>query len=453
MAQGGTRDLVVDRGEDEESDVLGPGPDGLGARVRRWGETHHSPLVILCTLAVCLVVWVARRPGQLVRPYVWAEESVVLQRWIDNGMSGAFEPVSGYMIMPVHVLLPAAGWLSFAHLPAVMYAGATAVFVVTLLLVLVPASRWGGLPSRVACAVLLVLVPVNPETFGVLLYSFWWLSLWPMIVLCWRRPLYGLRIPVLVLASLSSPVAGAIAVVHALSWVRSRTRHDLVSAAALVPGLVLQLFLVKTTSQRGDGLLGSLRDVLEQSARSAGIMLTRWLYPTDAIDWTFVVVVGVALLAFLLVAGVSLARRGSDAVLLLLVTSLIYLVVSAVPAALVVDPVYTGRYLFLPQAALLWALAYLVAQSGDVPYRKVGIGALVAAMLSLGPTFSRTGVQVENDLSWETQLELCQGPGGEQIMSIPVYTDGSKSGLWSLEVTSEQCRDLVGSSLTGRFGG
>jgi hypothetical protein len=36
-------------------------------------------------------------------------------------------------------------------------------------------------------AVTMVLVPTNPEVFGVLLYSFWWMTLWPLIVLGWKR--------------------------------------------------------------------------------------------------------------------------------------------------------------------------------------------------------------------------------------------------------------------------
>ena len=116
--------------------------------------------------------------------------------------------VAGYEILPVNVLVPFAAWLSWEHLATLMYLLATGLFVATMCLIVLPESRWGGFGVRSAFALVLALTPVDPETFGVLLYGFWWISLWPMIILGWRGTRYRLRVPLLVLASLSSPAAG-----------------------------------------------------------------------------------------------------------------------------------------------------------------------------------------------------------------------------------------------------
>ena len=70
----------------------------------------------------------------------------------------------------------------------------------------------------------MVLCPVNPEIFGVLLYSFWWAALWPVIILGWKRDLWWARIPLLVVGALSSPAGAAMVVPFAVSWWWSRRR-------------------------------------------------------------------------------------------------------------------------------------------------------------------------------------------------------------------------------------
>ena len=176
-------------------------------------------------------------------------------------MGGAFEPIQGYLILPANVLVALAADISFMHLPELMYAFALAVFVATVLLLVLPESRWGDLKMRSAMAVTMALVPTNPEVFGVVLYSFWWTTLWPLIVLGWKRDLWILRAPLLVVAALSSPAAGALFVVFALAYVLNRRLRDLVSAGILLAGFAFQI-VIALDSTRAE-LLSRDADPLE----------------------------------------------------------------------------------------------------------------------------------------------------------------------------------------------
>ena len=145
---------------------------------------------IAAVVGVCALLWILRRPEQLTRPYLWVEESFIVRNFLDDGWAGAFEPIQGYLILPANILVALATEISFLHLPELLYGFAFAVYLATVLLLVVPESRWGDLTTRSVMALTMALVPTNPEVFGVALYSFWWTTLWPLIVLGWKRDLW-----------------------------------------------------------------------------------------------------------------------------------------------------------------------------------------------------------------------------------------------------------------------
>ena len=102
-----------------------------------------------------------------------------MRHFLDGGWLGAMRPVQGYVILPTTLLLPLAASVAFAHLPVLMFWLATGVFALTVVMLVVPESRWGGRGTTALMAFAMVLCPVDPETFGVLLYTFWWAALWP----------------------------------------------------------------------------------------------------------------------------------------------------------------------------------------------------------------------------------------------------------------------------------
>lgn len=388
-------------------------------------------------VALCLLVWFLRRPSQGYAPYVWAEEAKILGDWLGNGWSAAFEPPQGYLVLPAGIGVVLAAELSWVHLPVLEYVFATLFFLATIVALVGPDSRWGGFGTRAAMAFVLVLVPVNPETFGVLLYSFWWVTLWPLIILGWRRNLWALRAPMLVLASLSSPGGGAVAVLFGIEYARRRERRDLVSALLLLPGFVLEVALVLTSERARTTTL----EIVEQCLRAGGYYVTLWLrYP----DRSFAAVTGAVLLIGLLYVA-ERTWRGSGRIepLLLLLTALGWLLISSTPEPLVTDPALNGpRYYFLPYVALGWTLVLLIRDAPPGPLRNAFVGVALAASFALPSTFSRTPNTTEARISWENETRRCAEAIGDTT-TMRVYLDGSKAGFWPLKIAPERCAALL----------
>jgi hypothetical protein len=438
-------DDLHDRERDGATELVRPHP-GLHRRLPGLLEAARprDSLRILAVAAFCVLVWILRRPEQLTRPYVWVEESFIVRNFLDDGWAGAFETIQGYLILPANVLVALATEISFLQLPELMYAFALAVFVATVLLLLLPVSRWGDLTTRSAMASSMVLVPTNPEVFGVLLYSFWWTTLWPLIILGWKRDLWALRVPLLVIGTLSSPAAGALFVVFALAYLLNRRIRELISAAILLAGFVFQVVLA-LDSTRAE-LLSRDADpveVLEQTVRTGGLFEARWLSPGNP-DRYFLLLAGLAFLSFLVFAAfrLSIVARRHEA-LLLLAAAGVFTGLSAVPVPLISDPAGGApRYYFLPFVAFGWVLLALWRYA-DVGRLRVAAGALLClSLLGLATTFSRTTEATAANLSWEAEVRKCAA-SFESIHQIPIYFDGSTKLFWYLTLNPAECRRLT----------
>jgi hypothetical protein len=395
---------------------------------------------VVSVVALCVAVWVWRRPEQLVRPYVWVEESDILANFLADGWAAALEPLQGYMLLPATFLVTLAAKISFVHLPGLMYVFSLGVFVATVLLLVVPESRWGDRTTRSVMALSASLVPTNPEVFGVLLYSFWWTTLWPLIVLGWTRAHWAVRAPLLAIGALSSPAGAALFVVFAAAYLRGRRARDAIGAGILLAGFVVQV-AITLTSDRADSLTAdaTVSNVAEQMLRTGGFFAVSWLEPGRGL----VAVVGLLLLGFLLSAGLYLsivARR--DEVLLMSLAALVLTALSSVPAPLISDPVFAGpRYFFLPFVAFAWALLLLVRLAPLRPLQLAAVALLCLSLLNLGSTFSRSEDTKKANLSWRAELERC-AESREPVVPVQVYFDGSYT-VRTFDMTPAQCRDLA----------
>src|SRR4051812_6541305 len=250
-------------------------------------------ILIGATLAFCLLMWIWRRPGQLSHPYLWDEESFIVRNYLDHGWSAVFKPLEGYIVLPAAFFTTLAAQVDFVHLPTLEYLFALVVFLTTFVLLLLPDSRWGDLRMRCAMALAAVLAPVNPETFGILLYSFWWSTLWPLIVLGWKRTMWPLRAPVLAIAALSSPAGGVLFVLFGFEFLRKRQLRDAISAAILLAGFAIQTILVLTHPRVQTTTL----EIAEQTLRVGGYYASLWLGHADR---SFLSFCGLAFLLFLI---------------------------------------------------------------------------------------------------------------------------------------------------------
>lgn len=442
---------VLEAETTETTDRRGP----LHARTR--GGILVLPDAALGALAVLasLAIYVARRPDQLLHPYVWDEESNVLQSFAAHGWAAATGPVNGYLDLPGSPLITSAASISFVHLPRIEYAFALGVFLVTVLLLVVPASIWGGVRQRALMALAMVLVPTGPEVFGVLLYSFWWATLWPLIILGWTTSRWGLRAPLLAIAALSSPAGGALFIVYAVAYARRRERRDLVGGVILLAGFLVQVGFVET-SARGPKVghqAARLVTVGEQMLRSGGLYLLGSLGPrNDSLD--LLLVTG-AVLAVVLAAGAIWAATSARAFApaLLVLAAVVLTLLSSIPHPLITGPrAAAPRYFFLPFVVITWtliSLAGLMLERRRAWAMAAAVAGLivVVSLIDLPATFFPARLSEAGKLSWPHELRLCAS--GDLPQGVPIYYDGTATRLWRLHLSARQCSAYLGSSSLG----
>jgi hypothetical protein len=395
--------------------------------------------LVFGTVAFCLIVWFLRRPDQLLHPYVWVEENKILNMYQTHGLLQAvLSPYVGYFLWPTSFTVGFAAAVSFLHVPEIDYWLSTAWFVATLCLILIPASRF-PLPWRIGMAVLLVLAPMDPEVYGIALYSFWWTSLWPLISLGWSKDYWWLRIPVLIIGGMSSLAGAALFVPYALLFAISRRRRDLIGTAVLGLTFVVQAVSYITSYRSGQIPIHPLRIVLQELRNFSDYAFT-WLKPTDT---HFLGFAGACILLTILgVVTYSAVRRRTpnmNEIIALVAGLLVVGVLSSVSAPLASDPILAGpRYYFLPYVVLGWVLLMIGVTSELRWARVAATGLIVMSLFTLSQDFSRH----EDRVSWSDQLARCRTATGP--FPVPVQFNGVASEMWlgRLIIMPQTCRRL-----------
>jgi hypothetical protein len=392
--------------------------------------------MVLGTVVLAMVLVALRRPDQLKSPMLWDEESIILARALGSDPWMVLAPLNGEYIWVSSGLVALASVVSFAYLPELEVGLMMLVFLVTALLLVLPQSAYGSRGIRCAMILYLAVIPVNPETYGVLLYAFWWTSLWPVIVLGWRRDLLWLRFPVLAFAGVSSVAASCCAPVFLLLWLIRGKRRDLWSGLILIPFLALQLSAV-ASSGRG-GHLALARDIGWQISRTV-VLFFRGIYPvTDGTDIRGVsVVIAVVVVIAMSLGILSISRRSRRTFAVVLVVAAIgFTVLSAVPAPLISDPSNNGpRYYFLPFALYGLLVLFVLGGTHNRTIRILGILVLAIALLPLRTDFSRQADHV----SWRDAVHRC-AMSSDRVFEMPIHYDGSRSRLWGVMVPTSTCR-------------
>lgn len=398
--------------------------------------------MVASTVVLSLVVWVLRRPDQLLRPYVWVEKYLIINRTITEGFwSAAVGEYVGYLMVPTSLIVAAVTVIDLRSLPELAYLAATIVFILTILLIVVPSSR---VPLRARCllALLLALAPMNPEMFGIALYSYWWTALWPAITLLWDRNAWALRLPVLVLGGLSGLAGAALVVPHALASLMRRRTSDRVSTAVLGGLFVLQGAIYAGSARRSTIPVQPL-SIARQFVRNFGSYAFGWVQGATP---EFIEFAGLVVAVFIGAAVVRqlLQRSACGEELVLFAASLGVLgLLSSSAAPLITHQVLAGpRYYFYPFVLTAWSLLLVAAGADHLAVRRTAFSLLVASALTLAPAFSRTHVP----RSWDDELRRC-AQSDDDVVSIPVHFDGTET-MWddAVRLPSSRCRELVAST-------
>ncbi len=382
-------------------------------------------LLLLGTFAA--LAW--RRPDQLLHPYVWFEEgTVTLVDYIHHGWLSFFYPVAGYLVLPSKAIFLVAASLSMRHLPNIEY-WLTVLFTFGVVACIAKAPtvlRW-----RYACAMTVLLLPLNPEVYAVSEYAFWWGTILAFLVLLWNPKDEGNlreRLSLLVIGGLSSPMIIPIAAVMAARAAIQRNRVDVLLAVASVAAAGVQFWIMHETAAHS-----TIPDLLPFSMvrKFFGYFVVQGPMATDDVLLTCGVLILVMLTLFTI-------RRWRDPGIWLLLACLGMSIVASVSRAPVaaIHPLLAGpRYFFYPFIFVAWLLIQMAAETGR-PERWLAMVALSCALI-----ISLVYGQRRNDrMDWSANLRAC---AASETYAMPIQFDGDKTHPWHVTLKGSDCRRLL----------
>jgi hypothetical protein len=365
---------------------------------------------------------------------VWGEDgTVILPELLSRGAASLMAPFNGYCNLIARLI----AYLSL-HISFLRYALVGTVL--AWLFVMGVAAAIALAPLKVQGSLLLLvsvlLVPSDPEVYGVPLYTFWWAGLLLMLVVLWdeRSVDFRWRIAFVVLGGLSSPIILLVLPPMWLRAYRNRGPDRLIASLATVCA-VIQLLAMRSGVDSGTKTPLNLHSVLVVNQQFLG------RYSLGNLLDSRPTVLAAAGIATLLLIGVVLFRNWRDSTtcfLCYLWLGTIAMTIARLDISLV-HPAQGGpRYFFYPFLLESWFLIHLAFIERSKLLRLLAVVMLSMSVLNALPVLSRNHV----DLHWDDHVR--SAVHFEQYQ-IPIQFDGTpkNAGLFQLSVTGPQCRLLL----------
>ena len=140
-------------------------------------EKSLIPFILISAL-----IFTTRSYPQFSNPQLYNEDITLLHNFANGGLKSIFSEVGGQSIWISAIpLFIGSGFLGIY--PWIAAFSSLFIFLATICIFAYVKSDFLQLKSKKIFVVLLSLIPIYPETFGVALYNFWWASLWPMAII------------------------------------------------------------------------------------------------------------------------------------------------------------------------------------------------------------------------------------------------------------------------------
>lgn len=397
-------------------------------------------LQITTLILFTVIIVFLRRPDQFLEPYVWVEDGTLhMRHFLEYGYLSLFVPVQGYLLFPAKIINLLGITVSFYYYPEVTLL-LTLLFTVAVVIAIATTPtelRW-----RWLCAVLVLLIPTDPECFGVSLYAFWWGSILLILALLWNweNNHFKMRLFFVFVGGFSSPLIIGLAPIFGYRACIAKQRAELYILLFVAVITVFQIvFLVHNPRSQIPLTLGQLQAVID---KYFGFFLIHSFEPASWLQ----ALAGYLLLGFILVNFYRAAKTKQHSFVLLNIILFTAIAMSAVRTNPdVVHPVLAApRYFFYPYILLFWTLAWTLAQTISLKLRAISAAFIAIAVLNgLTSGFSR----YHDPLDWRGYVDRCVA--GE-INRIPIHFAGDANMTWVLGISPDECRRLVEMSLIGK---
>ena len=419
-----------------------PSPSGIPATLPTDSPLRRAltrpPLWI--TLLVCAAILVARRPGHLENPQLWAEEGTVFfGEAYTLGGPALVKPFGGYLSTTQRIVAALARWADPACVPAIFV---TAAFLLTLYVAARTQSERFPLPPHVGYALAVVLVP---DTFEVLLLlnNVDRITAAGLVLVLISRDArrwweHAHDSAAAVAFGLTGPYSVLFAPLFVWRAVRRRTRPSvalavLVTVCAVTQGTLTALHERGKLADTGPVAMGygrvEPRKLLAvPGMRIAGSLAVGSRVPADyslGVETALGIAV-LAAIAFLVLrhGRARLERAWLGIAFLLVLASALYRCRLVLPD--LCHAVYGNRYFYFPQLILLWLLVAFTVETRR--WKSWGATALLVWMLAVNvPRLREPALQ---DFRWKEYaakirageaVEIPLNPGGVEpwILRLP----------------------------------
>jgi hypothetical protein len=391
--------------------------------VLRMNRNHAVWIGVLGLLLLLLRAW-----PRLMHPEVWDEDGTRnLAGFLTFGFADVGNTVNGYLILVPKLLTMLAASVSITFYPLTSTILAWAVtLIVFVFIAKAPIRLKGGVLLAVAC----MLIPSDPENFGLPLYTFWWSALLLFVLVFWDENSSDQwsRALIIFLASLSSPVC---LTTLPLFWARAvmfknrSTELKLAVFASICAGI--QLWAMWPIAKGGQLDLLTLPQIIPVFLGS---------YAVGNILPDFRWVLGWLTLAYIAVA---VARNKSSWVLWVLVYLWVVSVLMSITRVdiSIIHPALAGpRYFFFPFIVLSWLLLQFMISDKSWWIRGGAVALLALGVVNSYPVLDRK----HDALDWRGHVYSC--PQFSEYR-LPVHSDGNAALAWSLPMKGKECADLL----------
>ena len=385
-------------------------------------KTISIPILVLLAFALLLL----RAWPRLVYPEVWIEDGVEnIYGLVNYGFIDIFRPVGGYLVLIPKLITLASLWISFVYYPLVSTILAWA-FTIFVFIVIAKSPLY--LRGQIFLAMACMLIPSDPECFGLPMYTYWWSSLLLFVMVFWRPGQYiPLRIILICLASLSSPVCLVTLPLFLVRCFIFRQDRSEVGLFGVALGCALvQLYVMYSYGKSADfNLLYSYRTI--------EVFLGSYVIGNidPGLNW----LLGCLLFGFM---GWGLYKNRSVSLMALYYLFLASILMSIYRVDInILNPVNAGpRYFFFPYILLSWILIQLAFDGRYLMLRMGATFFLLSSVANAIPHLDRR----HEVLNWQGHVSDCLLT---EKHLFPVHYVGSAKNVWTFELTGQQCADLV----------
>jgi hypothetical protein len=394
--------------------------------------TLHKPSYVSCLWAAAfLFLLFVRRSSQLIHPQIWDEEGTqIIPGFLKHGLMSLDTPVNGYLVTVPKIIMGISLSVSSLHLPLIATV-LTWLFIAGVCMAIAKAPTW--LKGGVLICLATLLVPTDPEVFGISLYSFWWASLLLFLVVLWEDKSANIswRVTFVFLGGLSSPVIFLITPFLAMRTLifKPRSREAVVLIAASVCCIVQVLAMHHSNQPIAHGTINihNLRLIVP---KFLGSYLTgNFPGATDKLLWF-----SAGIVVSFLIASVSFVTEQPRYLFLLgLWAGTILLSAARVDLSLLHPRLGGPRYFFFPYVLLSWYLVSILVESKRGGLRWAAGTLLFISLLNVLPVLSRS----HSDFRWTDHVVSC---GQFDHYRIPISFDGYTP--WFMDLDHTQCERL-----------